>query len=433
MTTVPAQFLVLHDFLTAEEREAFLTYVQRDAEFSPASVTSPGVLDGRPDPTFRRASVANPDTDVQVFALLEDKLRAVLPHARRETGVPHFSLGHIERQVTTYRHGDFFRSHTDHGDAWNKAASRRLSFVYYFHDNPKVFTGGELRVYDQLHSAEGGVSHAETFQLVEPVDNSIVFFPSTTLHEVCPVLVDGDPEQKGAARCSVTGWFHDREHVRPSPPMDSKTRTALTQRYTPSFTLNGFEKMRTPPSVQRKLREVYRARINTTFPERVDEVHLPTGTPDLIDIDDVKGEIHHAMHVLHEHWSGVELVPTAAYGLRVYRAGQTLAPHTDILETHVISSIVHIAHDTTEPWPLRIVDLHGKEHDVFLEEGEMLLYESARCPHARPLPLQGSAYCSLFLHYKPVDWTVTYWSLIDQARSDGATDVLPRELWPDDA
>jgi hypothetical protein len=157
---------------------------------------------------------------------------------------------------------------------------------------------------------------------------------------------------------------------------------------------------------------------------------MPTGTPDFIDIEDIKGQFHFALQSIHEEWSGQELEPTAVYGLRVYREGQTLLPHTDTLETHVISSIVHIAHDTAEPWPLWITDLHGNEHEVVLDEGEMLLYESARCPHARLQPLNGSAYCSLFVHYRPVEWDVDYWTLIERARADGATDVLPEQLWP---
>jgi hypothetical protein len=92
---------------------------------------------------------------------------------------------------------------------------------------------------------------------------------------------------------------------------------------------------------------------------------------------------------------------------------------------------VHIAHDTVDPWPLWIIDIEGNEHEIVLEEGEMLLYESARCPHARPKPLNGDTYCSIFLHYKPVDWNVTYRSLVELAQADGATDVLPPELWPE--
>ena len=39
-------------------------------------------------------------------------------------------------------------------------------------------------------------------------------------------------------------------------------------------------------------------------------------------------------------WAGVELEPTSVYGVRVYQNGSTLVDHLDVLETHVISSIL---------------------------------------------------------------------------------------------
>ena len=44
------------------------------------------------------------------------------------------------------------------------------------------------------------------------------------------------------------------------------------------------------------------------------------------------------------------------------------------METHVISSIVHIIHDyddESKPWPLHLEDHHGQMHEVNLEEGQV--------------------------------------------------------------
>lgn len=429
MNTEPTPFLVIEDFLPEADRQRLLDFVHQEDRFQPAQVTAPGSYRGSANEEFRRASVA--DAEQELFDLVESKLRPILPHARREIGVPYFSPGGlIERQITAHRHGDFFGPHNDHGDPWSESRSRRVSFVYYFHDRPRSFEGGELRLYDRVVNPDGGIGIADTFTTVEPLDNSVVFFPSHVHHEVRPVRAVDDPSAPGATRFTVNGWFHDPGHVRADPPLDPQVRTALTQRYTPSFTETGFEKVKTPPAIHRALRAVYDERVATGTPESIDEIFLPTGAPDFVYIDDVKAQFQLALQQIHEDWSGVELVPTAAYGLRVYRAGHTLIPHTDVLTTHVISSIVHIAHDTVEPWPLWITDLQGNEHYVELDEGEMLLYESARCPHARPVPLNGTAYCSLFLHYRPVDWNVTYWSLLEQAQADDYRDALPPELWP---
>lgn len=420
-------YLVLDDFLPDDEHAALLADVTRHG-FEPAQVDRPDGEVAMSDVTVRRAEVATPDDEL--FAPFEAKLRAILPHARRETGVAHFRLGEIERQITAHHDGDFFDLHTDLGNPWQSSSGRRLSYVYYFHDRPRRFEGGELRLYDQYVDEWGRTEPAESFQTIDPADNSIVFFPSGSFHEVRPVRVTGDRDEPGATRYTLNGWFHDGEHVLTAPPLDRVTLTALTERYVPSFTATGFEKVETPSAVRRALRALYDERSGRRFPEPADEEYMPTGTPDFIDIDDVKGPFLFALQSLHEEWSGRELVPTAAYGLRVYRSGQTLLPHTDTLETHVISSIVHIAHQTDEPWPLWIKDLEGVEHEIVLEEGEMLLYESARCPHGRPTPLRGDAYCSLFLHYRPVDWNVTTRSLVDQAIAADDRELVPPSLRP---
>ncbi len=428
MNPGPTPHLVLEDFLTADEHAELLAFVLGRSEFTAAQISRPDEAVGTADTSFRKARVAEPDA--AIVDIFESRLRAILPHARRETGVAHFRLGTVERQITAHRDGDFFDKHGDLGAPWQPSSARRLSYVYYFHEQPRRFDGGELRLYDHRLNEHGQLEAAETFQTVEPADNSIVLFPSDALHEVRPVRVAGDPDEPGATRFTLTGWFRDADHRVAAPPMDRETRTALTERYTPSFTETGFAIVKTPTAVHRALRQAYDARVGHHIAERADEAYLPTGDPDFIDIDDIKGPFSFALQSMHEDWSGVQLQPSAVYGLRVYREGQTLLEHTDTLETHVISSIVHIAHDTDEPWPLWFRDLRGDEHELVLEEGEMLLYESARCPHARPEPLKGTSYCSLFVHYRPVDWNVDYWTLIEQARADGATELLPEVLRP---
>ena len=50
--------------------------------------------------------------------------------------------------------------------------------MYYFNNEPRGFEGGELVLFDQITHDDGTVEVAETFQVVEPVDNTIVFFTS---------------------------------------------------------------------------------------------------------------------------------------------------------------------------------------------------------------------------------------------------------------
>jgi hypothetical protein len=81
----------------------------------------------------------------------------------------------------------------------------------------------------------------------------------------------------------------------------------------------------------------------------------------------------HELKPFHEEWAGVELVPSIAYGLRVYRNGSSLTMHTDRIDTHVISSILHVDRDYAgaEPWPIVIEGIDGVTAEVDLKPGQM--------------------------------------------------------------
>ena len=131
---------------------------------------------------------------------------------------------------------------------------------------------------------------------------------------------------------------------------------------------------------------------------------------------------------IHEAWSGVKLRGNNAYGLRVYRNQSNLQMHIDESASHIISSILHVGHDPNgEPWPLVIEDFHGNTHEVYLETGDMLLYESSKCFHGRPTRYNGKWYSSLFTHYHPVDWDADQVSLDTHYRIPPIWDDTPDE------
>ena len=107
----------------------------------------------------------------------------------------------------------------------------------------------------------------------------------------------------------------------------------------------------------------------------------------------------------HEEWCGFELEPAACYGFRVYLPGAYLHEHVDRQDSHVISSTLCVDKQTYAPWPLRAEDADGAFHQIEIDPGETVLYESARIAHGRPGPLNGGFYAALFLHYRPArDW-----------------------------
>lgn len=106
-----------------------------------------------------------------------------------------------------------------------------------------------------------------------------------------------------------------------------------------------------------------------------------------------------------ESWTGVELSPSSLYGVRVYTDGAVLAPHVDRMPL-VISAIVNVAQDVDEEWPLEVIGHDGTAHNLTLEPGQMILYESHSIIHGRPFPLQGRYYANVFIHFEPLGHSI---------------------------
>lgn len=101
-----------------------------------------------------------------------------------------------------------------------------------------------------------------------------------------------------------------------------------------------------------------------------------------------------------EEWTGQELIESSLYGIRVYKNNSILATHVDRLPL-VSSCIIQVAQDIDEPWPVEVIGHDRKAHNVTMEPGDMVLYESHSVLHGRPFPLNGRYYANVFVHYIP--------------------------------
>jgi Rps23 Pro-64 3,4-dihydroxylase Tpa1-like proline 4-hydroxylase len=199
--TFPARYLDLDHFLTDEEHQTLLAFVQaHDVDLIPSEVLNAGG-ESRPSPTYRSSRVL---FDVEeIWPFFAERLTALLPHVRKELGVLWFPLRSIERQLTSSGDGDFFRTHIDSGT--ESVAGRILTYVYYFNTEPRGYTGGALRLYDGIIRDNGFLDRGSTYVDLEPRNNSIVFFPSCLHHEVRPVQATG--EGIAGRRLTINGWF----------------------------------------------------------------------------------------------------------------------------------------------------------------------------------------------------------------------------------
>lgn len=183
------------NFLPPAEVELLL---QRALALEPQFVQS-GVTDATQN--YRRS--LSMEAPVDVAELISARIRATYPMIIPRLGLRGVTFGRIECQLTANNDGSYFRIHTDAGH--NNTISRQLTFVYYFNSQPKAFAGGELRVYDdQIRNNK--FARTDTFQVVQPRHNSIVFFQAAVMHEVTPVSVPSKLFRD--SRFTVNGWIH---------------------------------------------------------------------------------------------------------------------------------------------------------------------------------------------------------------------------------
>jgi hypothetical protein len=141
---------------------------------------------------------------------------------------------------------------------------------------------------------------------------------------------------------------------------------------------------------------------------------------DKIDLDDrahidVKLELVREMREVLQWWTSMQLRHTSTFGLRVYRRGSMLINHFDRADTHLASAVLQIGQDVDAPdggWPLEVVlpaghGTAGHEDarvvEVYLQPGEMVLYEGARIKHGRPMRFKGRMFGNIFTHFAPID------------------------------
>jgi Rps23 Pro-64 3,4-dihydroxylase Tpa1-like proline 4-hydroxylase len=132
-----------------------------------------------------------------------DRLPDCLPQVLEKWGHAPLPVSHIEAQATASNHGDFFHCHIDNGA--ESVAAREITFVYFFHREPKQFSGGELRIYDSRRERDHYVPTAN-YRTIVPEQNQLVLFASGLSHEITPV--DCPSGQFADSRFTVNGWIH---------------------------------------------------------------------------------------------------------------------------------------------------------------------------------------------------------------------------------
>lgn len=192
----------MQSFLAPQELRLILEWALASrAQFRPAKV-----IGGIVDPAKRVAMTLRELGPMD--AVLRRALRAALPWVFANTGTQPFEPKSIELEVAAHGHGAHFSAHRDIpvgsgrltlGGEGSGTQDRVLSSVLYFYKEPKGFSGGELR----LHRF-GSDGLPDDYVDLQPLQNSLVVFPSWATHEVRPITSSGSFDD---SRFAVNCWF----------------------------------------------------------------------------------------------------------------------------------------------------------------------------------------------------------------------------------
>jgi SM-20-related protein len=191
----PAPYIRVPDFLTKEENAAVMAFAMRkEPEFTASGVES-GVLD------YRHSQVLMKLNDLGVD--FEGRLREVLPDAANYFGMHLPEDYRLEMQMTVHGDSDYFKIHND--NATPRTAARFLTYVYYFSREPRPFSGGQLRLYDDSQVDPSSWVPVASYAEIAPQNNMLVFFPSRCFHEVMPTV--RQTEEFANGRFTINGWI----------------------------------------------------------------------------------------------------------------------------------------------------------------------------------------------------------------------------------
>lgn len=108
----------------------------------------------------------------------------------------------------------------------------------------------------------------------------------------------------------------------------------VQSRMLPKFTENGFQVIQTPSHVHAKLKNAVDEGIRNWENLRseggvADSIYGPL-EPKFVDLGTLAVEVMDDLKYLHEEWAGgMKLMPTSAYGVRLYQNGSSMVMHED--------------------------------------------------------------------------------------------------------
>jgi SM-20-related protein len=190
-------YRVYNGFLDSDARKALLAWaIENEAKFESAGIS----VENKVDPSYRMSLLMSDLGPMK--AVLRQRVLDFVPTLIRDLRVTPFEPSKVELELAAHNDGAFYKRHIDTFiGAARQASDRLLSGVYYFHAEPKAFSGGALRLHPFAET-----KNEDNFVDVQPEQNMFLVFPSWASHEVRPVSC---PSRRFFdSRFAVNCWVH---------------------------------------------------------------------------------------------------------------------------------------------------------------------------------------------------------------------------------
>ena len=300
-------------------------------------------------------------------------------------------------QGQKYCVGEEFKLHTDYFESQllekkHINGQRTWTFMIYLND-----------------VEEGGyTSFPYTYISIKPKTGTAIIWNNLNKDKSTNVYSShhGMPIIKGE-KYILTKWFKERE-------INLSVKNEIcSHHFLPIFHEVGFEKMHLKLQSIENIKNWMDSNSNNFITENLNR-HTDSANKDLISklLDVNKSPIEFQIELINDfkklltEWINYksELEHVVTYGIREYNKGSILKNHYDVINSHVISAIIHLDDDTETPWELYIEDHNYKPYNISMKYGDILFYESTTCLHGRPKMFEGVSHKNMYVHFKPLKW-----------------------------
>ncbi|MCH6257729.1 2OG-Fe(II) oxygenase [Puniceicoccaceae bacterium K14] len=186
----PAPFVAIPNFLPDSKLSAlYQATLENEKYFKPSGV---GATEPHYDPDKRQSFVWGGIGEWRPF--MKGLLRERLPQLCESLCIDTFEPGSVEVKITNYLNGGFFITHADNSISKGKTG-RAISYLLYYHSQPKAFQGGDLFLFDSDLSNERYTN--ANFTRIRCQNNTLVAFNSPYFHAVQPVRLESERFDQG--------------------------------------------------------------------------------------------------------------------------------------------------------------------------------------------------------------------------------------------